>query len=104
MEGLNLSYDYLCKNDIPHKKVGKLIVAQDEKQVCQLNELYERALQNKCPDIEIINKECIPSYEPRCKVKEKNNYQLEIVSIFFKCFQLSSLGRESNMVSMDRNS
>ncbi|XP_001604118.1 L-2-hydroxyglutarate dehydrogenase, mitochondrial isoform X1 [Nasonia vitripennis] len=67
VEGLKLSYDYVCKKDIPHKKVGKLIVAQNEQQVSQLHDLYERGLKNKCPDIELVNKECIANYESKCK-------------------------------------
>ena len=68
VEGLKLSYDYLCKNDIPHIKVGKLIVAQNQQQVAQLHELYERGVQNNCPDIVLVNKECISNHESKCKV------------------------------------
>ncbi|XP_014234578.1 L-2-hydroxyglutarate dehydrogenase, mitochondrial [Trichogramma pretiosum] len=67
VEGLHLSYDYLNKNNIPHKKVGKLIVAQNKSQVAQLNNLHERALQNNCPDIKIVDKDKISSYEGKCK-------------------------------------
>lgn len=56
--GLQLSYDYQCKNDIPHEKVGNCI-AHDQQQVTRLNNLYEKGLKNKCPDIEHVNKECI---------------------------------------------
>lgn len=84
MEGLKLSYDYVCKKDIPHKKVGKLIVAQNEEQVSQLHDLYERGLKNKCPDIELINKECIANYEPKCKVN--GNHREIIVSHRFFIF------------------
>ena len=69
MEGLKLSYDYFCKHDISHKKVGKLIVAHSKEQVKQLDILYDRALQNNVPDIQIVEKHCIPNYEAKCKVK-----------------------------------
>lgn len=70
VEGLKLSYDYLCKNEIPFKKVGKLIVATDQKQVIQLDKLYKRALENNCPDIQLVNKESIADYEVECKVRK----------------------------------
>lgn len=34
--GIDLAYDYLEKKNIPHKKVGKLIVATEEKEVPDL--------------------------------------------------------------------
>lgn len=69
MEGLKLSYDYFCKHDISHKKVGKLIVAHNKEQVKQLDILYDRAIQNNVPDIQIVEKHCISNYEAKCKVK-----------------------------------
>lgn len=68
MEGLKLSYDYFCKHDISHKKVGKLIVAHSKEQVKQLDILYDRAIQNNVPDIQIVEKHCISNYEAKCKV------------------------------------
>lgn len=68
MEGLKLSYDYFCKNDISHKKVGKLIVAHNKEQVKQLDILYDRAVQNNVPDIQKVEKHCISNYEAKCKV------------------------------------
>ncbi|XP_012342744.1 L-2-hydroxyglutarate dehydrogenase, mitochondrial isoform X1 [Apis florea] len=67
VEGLKLSYDYFCKNDISHKKVGKLIVAHNKEQVKQLDILYDRAVQNNVPDIQKVEKHCISNYEAKCK-------------------------------------
>ncbi|XP_046814634.1 L-2-hydroxyglutarate dehydrogenase, mitochondrial isoform X1 [Vespa crabro] len=67
VEGLKLTYDYLCKNDIPHKKIGKLIVAQNHQQVDLINALFERGLKNNVPDLQLVDKECISNYEPKCK-------------------------------------
>lgn len=68
VEGLKLSYEYFCKNNIPHKKVGKLIVAQNPAQLKRLDELFDRGQKNKVPDLQIIEKDCISKYEPKCKV------------------------------------
>lgn len=67
VEGLKLTYDYVCKNDIPHKKIGKLIVAQNHQQVDLINVLFERGLKNNVPDLQLVDKECISNYEPKCK-------------------------------------
>ncbi|CAG5109150.1 Similar to v1g172254: L-2-hydroxyglutarate dehydrogenase [Cotesia congregata] len=46
VEGLKLSYDYFGKHNIPYKKVGKLIVAQDQEQAKRIDDLYQRGLKN----------------------------------------------------------
>ncbi|XP_011499979.1 PREDICTED: L-2-hydroxyglutarate dehydrogenase, mitochondrial [Ceratosolen solmsi marchali] len=66
VEGLKLSYDYIKEKNIPFKQVGKLIVASNDSEITYLNELYERGLKNKCPDIELIDKNCIKNHEPKC--------------------------------------
>lgn len=72
VEGLYKTYEYCAKNNIPHKKCGKLIVATEEYQLKSLNDLYERGLENKTPDIQIINGNDIKTIEPYCKVKYKS--------------------------------
>ncbi|XP_012147409.1 L-2-hydroxyglutarate dehydrogenase isoform X2 [Megachile rotundata] len=67
VEGFQLCYDYFCKNNIPHKKVGKLIVATNAEQVKQLQELYNRGQQNNVPDLQLVEKDCISKYEAKCK-------------------------------------
>ena len=68
MEGLKLSYEYFCKHDIPHNKVGKLIVAQNKDQVKKLDDLYDRGIKNNVPDLEVVEKDCISKYEAKCQV------------------------------------
>ncbi|XP_018058498.1 PREDICTED: L-2-hydroxyglutarate dehydrogenase, mitochondrial [Atta colombica] len=67
VEGLKLSYEYFCKNNIPHKKIGKLIVAHDPAQIKRIDELFDRGTKNKVPDLQIVEKDCISKYEPKCK-------------------------------------
>lgn len=67
VEGMKLSYDYFCKHDIPYTKVGKLIVARNETEVTRLKELHERGLKNEVPNLELVDKESIQNYEPKCK-------------------------------------
>lgn len=70
MEGLKLSYEYFCNHDVPHKKVGKLIVAHTRQEIARLDELLDRAQKNNVPDIQLVEKECISKYEPKCQVQE----------------------------------
>jgi 2-hydroxyglutarate dehydrogenase len=67
VEGIDLAYDYLEKKNIPHKKVGKLIVAVEEKEVPDLLTLYERALENKCKEIQLVDAKRIKEIEPNCR-------------------------------------
>ncbi|XP_066598224.1 L-2-hydroxyglutarate dehydrogenase, mitochondrial [Prorops nasuta] len=67
VEGLKMSYDYFCENDIPHKKVGKLIVAKNVQQLSKLHDLFARGLKNNVPELELVEKESITKYEPKCQ-------------------------------------
>ncbi|OAD57083.1 L-2-hydroxyglutarate dehydrogenase, mitochondrial [Eufriesea mexicana] len=67
VEGLKLSYEYFCNHDIPHNKVGKLIVAQNAEQVKRLDDLYDRGLKNNVPDLQLVEKDCISKYEAKCQ-------------------------------------
>lgn len=68
VEGLKLSYEYFCKHDIPHNKVGKLIVAQNKDQIKKLDDLYDRGIKNNVPDLQLVGKDCISKYEAKCQV------------------------------------
>ncbi|XP_018356418.1 PREDICTED: L-2-hydroxyglutarate dehydrogenase, mitochondrial [Trachymyrmex septentrionalis] len=67
VEGLKMSYEYFCKNNIPHKKIGKLIVAQNPAEVKRIDDLFIRGTNNNVPDLQIVEKDCISKYEPKCK-------------------------------------
>lgn len=63
------SYDYFSKHDIPYKKAGKLIVAKNQSEIQKLHELFERGQKNNVPNLELVEKDCIQKYEPKCKVR-----------------------------------
>ncbi|KAH0567407.1 L-2-hydroxyglutarate dehydrogenase, mitochondrial isoform X1 [Cotesia glomerata] len=67
VEGLKLSYDYFGKHNIPYKKVGKLIVAQDQDQAKRIDDLYQRGLKNNVPELKLIERNDICKFEPKCK-------------------------------------
>lgn len=66
VEGLNATYKYCDEHSIPYKKVGKLIVAVNKEEETRLNGLYERGLQNKVPDLKLIDGSEIKKIEPNC--------------------------------------
>uniref|UniRef100_A0A914CCJ7 L-2-hydroxyglutarate dehydrogenase, mitochondrial n=1 Tax=Acrobeloides nanus TaxID=290746 RepID=A0A914CCJ7_9BILA len=64
---IDLAYKYLEKKNIPHKKVGKLIVAVEKEEIPRLDALYERANQNNCKGIEFVDSKKIQEIEPHCR-------------------------------------
>lgn len=64
VRGMALMYKYLDEKRIPYSKVGKLIVAVDESEICGLQTLYERSVINKVPDVRLVSKEEIAFLEP----------------------------------------
>ncbi|GAB6024588.1 hypothetical protein CHUAL_009736 [Chamberlinius hualienensis] len=67
VEGMNLMYKYCDEKNIPYKKCGKLIVAVDEHELPALANLYQRAIQNKCQDVQLIDGSKIKNIEPHCR-------------------------------------
>ncbi|XP_050299654.1 L-2-hydroxyglutarate dehydrogenase, mitochondrial [Anthonomus grandis grandis] len=67
VEGMKLMYQYCDEKNIPYKKVGKLIVATNQVEIERLHDLYNRATQNKVPDIKLIKGvDAIKKIEPFC--------------------------------------
>ncbi len=55
IEGKNLLYDFLEKENLPYKKIGKYIVAIDSEGEYELEKLKENALSCGLNDLDIIN-------------------------------------------------
>jgi len=69
LEGNHLLYDLCNKNNIPHKKTGKLIVATEDSEISQLEELIKRGMNNGVNEIEIISQKEIKNLEPLISAK-----------------------------------
>jgi L-2-hydroxyglutarate oxidase LhgO len=65
--GRELIYERCAKYAIPHRRVGKLIVASEESEVAILEELCDRARANGVPGIELIDAAQIRRLEPDVK-------------------------------------
>lgn len=64
VEGNQLLYDICSQNNIPHKKLGKLIVATNQEEVVRLETILAKAKKNGARDLKIISSEEIKKLEP----------------------------------------
>src|SRR5438552_4973006 len=54
VEGRHLLYEFCARYDVPHKKCGKLIVAHDDGELEQLDQLKQRGTANGVEGLEIV--------------------------------------------------
>lgn len=48
-------YQYCSKNDIPHKQIGKLIVATRSSEIPKLNDILNRGIQNGVDTLKMMD-------------------------------------------------
>ncbi|MDQ2865363.1 MAG: L-2-hydroxyglutarate oxidase [Candidatus Eremiobacteraeota bacterium] len=66
-EGRRLLWDYCQEKGIPYKRVGKLIVATEERELPLLDDLYQRGIQNGIEGLEIVDAQGIQEREPHAR-------------------------------------
>lgn len=64
VEGGNLLYEFCAKNNISHRKIEKLIVAIDAKEVLELENLFKQGLVNGVEDLQLLSCQEIEKLEP----------------------------------------
>jgi len=64
VEGARLLYDYCDSRHIPYQRLGKLIVATAEKEVGQVQDLYEKGRGNGVNNLAIVAARQIQEWEP----------------------------------------
>lgn len=67
LEGKKQLYEICERQQIKYKKLGKLIVATNDAEIRQINELLERGRMNGVEGLEIINAKRIKQLEPNAK-------------------------------------
>ena len=65
VRGRHLLYEFCKRHEIPHRRCGKLIIAEDDTQLGMLEELKTRAEENGVENIEIIDRGLIRKIEPQ---------------------------------------
>lgn len=69
IEGREMLYEFCSKNNIPHKKIGKLIVAINGDEAKDLEELLEQGLENGVRDLRLLSQDEIKKLEPNIKAE-----------------------------------
>ena len=64
VRGNELMDEIAQKLYVPFKRIGSFVVAFNEKDVEQLNKLYDYGIKNNVPQLEILNKEEVSKMEP----------------------------------------
>jgi len=67
VEGRNLLYETCMKNNIPHKKLGKLIIATTENELDKIEQLIVNAKQNGVSSVSFLEQARIHQMEPNIK-------------------------------------
>ncbi len=63
-KGRDMLYDFLEKENIPHDRCGKLVVATNEEEIPYLMKLMERGKENGLKGLKLLSKSEIRDYEP----------------------------------------
>lgn len=69
LEGRKLLYEFCMRSKIPHKRIGKLIIAVDKSETADLEKLFLRGKENGVDDLVMISKAEINKMEPRIKAE-----------------------------------
>jgi len=64
VEGARLLYDYCQAHGIPHKRLGKLIVATHDGEIGQIEALYEKGRNNGVANLSVVDAKQIQNWEP----------------------------------------
>lgn len=64
VEGKHFLYDYCAERGVPHKRLGKIIVATTEAELPKLDALKAQADANDVPDLEYLSPESVRQMEP----------------------------------------
>ena len=67
VEGKNWLYRYCAERGVPHKRIGKLIVASAESELPRLDVLKAQADANGVPDLEYLSPESVRQLEPEVR-------------------------------------
>jgi L-2-hydroxyglutarate oxidase LhgO len=67
VEGRRLLYETCAGNNLPHKKIGKLIIATSESEMQDISHLREQALRNGISSVSLVSQRQIRQMEPNIR-------------------------------------
>lgn len=68
-EGNSLIYEACYKNEIPHKKIGKLIIAQNDEEIQDLEFKLTQARENNVKNVSLISRNKLKELEPNIEAR-----------------------------------
>ncbi|MCX8028021.1 MAG: NAD(P)/FAD-dependent oxidoreductase [Thermodesulfovibrionales bacterium] len=93
LEGSRLLYEFCHENSIPHKKIGKIIVATNESDKINLIDLYKHGQELGVEGLELIDKTTLSNLEPNvkgiCGILSNNTGIVDVHRLMDKLYQLS---------------
>ncbi len=57
-------YTYCAERGVPHRKIGKIVVASNDKELARLDEIYKQAQINGCENVALIDAAAVKKLEP----------------------------------------
>ncbi|MEW6008249.1 MAG: NAD(P)/FAD-dependent oxidoreductase [Candidatus Omnitrophota bacterium] len=69
IEGRDLLYEFCAKNNINHKKIGKLIVAINNNEISDLENLFKHASENEVAGLKFLSKSEVKKIEPNIEAQ-----------------------------------
>jgi len=69
VDGARLLYEFCVRHQVPHRRCGKLIVAQDDSEIQSLEALSTRAIANGVEGMAMVDRAFIRAREPHVRAK-----------------------------------
>jgi L-2-hydroxyglutarate oxidase LhgO len=73
VEGARMLYDFCERYGVPYRRCGKLIVAQDDREIAELEQLRERGIANGVQGLEIVDAAFVKRHEPHIRARAAMN-------------------------------
>ncbi len=67
IEGREMLYEICERNNLPHRKTGKLLIAASEKEMEKIGQLYRNALRNGVKSVSLLEEKEVREMEPNIK-------------------------------------
>eukprot|EP00899_Mesostigma_viride_P007723 jgi/Mesvir1/16952/Mv15803-RA.1 len=67
VDGLNMTYAYCEQKRIPHRRIGKLIVATEEHELAGLDKIMANGVANGVPGLRLMGPQEMREVEPHCQ-------------------------------------